>query len=107
MDDEFNTSIEPMIIDVNENPEEAVGEIFKQNIVAAAYTITSTAKGGKRVIDDRGKEYVDMPSRLQYDAAKYVVEFILGKPREGTAAFDGDPWEKLRAEILADAKKVE
>ena len=105
MSDEFNTSIEPMIIDVNENPEEAVNEIFKQNIVLAARTITTTAKGGMRVIDDAGREYREMPSRLQYDAAKYVVEFILGKPGEGTAAFQGDPWEKLRAEILADAKK--
>jgi len=55
--------IEPVIIDAKEEPEEALKQLFRRAAPFAGMQIIEIAKGRKE-------------SRVQFDAAKYVVERV-------------------------------
>lgn len=92
MSTEDTVGLEPFTIDPNKEPEKAVKVYFLNNVVAASDTIVKTAKG-------------ELDNRLRFNAAAYVIEFIMGKP--GDSKGEGDPLEELRKklDLLPDAKK--
>lgn len=67
---EDDLSIEPVIIDAKAEPEEAVKQLFRSAAPFAAMMIIEIAKGRKE-------------SRIQFDAAKYVVEGVVPRGVKG------------------------
>jgi len=80
-------SIEPVIIDAKAEPEEAVKQLFRSAAPFAAMQIIEIAKGKKE-------------SRIQFDAAKYVVEAVA--PRSGKMT--DDPQDQTDKQFTAIAK---
>lgn len=95
LDDE-PVSLAPVMLDTEDSPEKVVLQIFRNGLVMAAETIVATSRGGiviqERMPDGQIKEFRRVPGRLEYDAAKYVVEYVLGKPN--TQQVEGEDFEE-------------
>lgn len=88
--------VSPSVIEVGDNPEKAMLEMFRQGGPDAVATIIETARGQYNHSD----RSTALQAKLDFDAAKYVVERVLGKPREQV----GDTWEDSIDRLLKDVE---
>lgn len=69
-----------------EYPEDQTRRLFKENAPLAASTICELATG------------MDVPPRIQLQAATYVVDRVLGRITDPTTTED-DPYQKLMKQV--------
>ena len=84
----------PTMIDASDDPESAVTEVFRGGVIEAAQAIVNLATGNDDI------------SRKQLDAAKYVVERVIGGIKNGQPLGEGSPADKLIMRINAEAARM-